>query len=105
MVNEHLWLPLSESTDLVYSHPVESFHQGVCFGMRDNLAGKYLGIKCDPWVIFVEQIFLRGLRVKRCFPVIRFFPREIFNEPGMLKEVLHGNQGALAKAADEIVNP
>jgi len=31
--------------------------------------------------------------------------REIFNEPGMLKEVLHGNQGALAKAADEIVNP
>ena len=30
---------------------------------------------------------------------------EIINEPGMLKEVLTGNQGALARASDEIVNP
>ena len=30
---------------------------------------------------------------------------EIINEPGMLKEVLTGNQGALARASEEIVNP
>ena len=29
--------------------------------------------------------------------------REILNEPGMLKEVLHGNQGALAKAPMHVV--
>jgi hypothetical protein len=31
--------------------------------------------------------------------------REIINEPGMLKEVLSGNQGALAKASGETLVP
>ena len=30
---------------------------------------------------------------------------EIINEPGMLKEVLNGNQGALARASEESMNP
>jgi len=30
---------------------------------------------------------------------------EILNEPGMLKEVLHGNQGALARAGEENIKP
>ena len=31
--------------------------------------------------------------------------REILNEPGMLKDVLNGNQGALAKAVPEDLRP
>jgi carboxyl-terminal processing protease len=31
--------------------------------------------------------------------------RDILREPGMLKEVLNGNQGALARAAVETISP